>query len=385
MKLSYLVIGQLAVLLFYAIFAISGPNSGEVVAPNEIALVVNRTSFTQAQTATDANNSAAPLDNVKDSEMEVYHGRRIPLSKTLNPALYTFNFYLGVQDYEFSGRSSYESEDNNPISISTAGDTVNFDVNVQVEIDTSLEQKDLARKLFRFIQNEKLASVKGENNLLAYWAKSRMKQVIERIFRTQLATSQVLDAIREKEKLNENLRTALNDYVKGYGLRFRSAAVTSAMHLPASLKGNMLNAVRLEYAAIANKQRQEQLVPLITKLQKFEMDGNQLIQDEENRGEQESMVAIADAFKQRRTSLVGILGKENYAAFEQMHMLRENLLKSGRTKVVVAPTGMQLLTGLESLPMPTVLDSSADNLIHTSEIGEHGVIDSDNNPNTKKK
>lgn len=375
MKPKTFVLTMAGIILCYLIYSFFGPNNGPAVPPNQLALVVSRTSFTQAQAGPDASIAMAPEALVKNSDMEIYHGRRIPLFKAWDPRWYIFPFYLGVQDYEYSGRASYESPDNDSVSISTAGDNITFDINVQLEIDMSIPPEELAIKLFRFIQSEKLTSVQEKNNLLSVWAKQRLKQVVERILRNNLATSQILTTIRGKDTVNEALLKGLNEYVANYGLKFRSAAVTSAMHLPQSLKGNMLNAVRLEYASLANNQRQEQLVPLVTSLQALERDGNQLIQDEENRGESEAMKIVAAQYQDRRDRMVKALGPDHYATYEQMHLLRRQLMSSGRTKVVIAPKGMQVLTGLEQLPQPTAKSIEGDSLIQTTEIDEHGVMD----------
>jgi hypothetical protein len=311
---------------------------GKPVPQNRVALVVR----TLGERST--SNAAASA--------EIYWARRLPFSAGANPGIRIFTFPLGLQDYSFTEKPSYESPRDEAIETDCLGGHLKFDVNIQLYIDKRLPDRELENRLLSFINDHQLQNYNGEQDMLARWAGEKLRQFIREPLAQYTLNKQAIDVMRSKGEMNKVLLKRMNERFGKYGLVFCAAGITSPVGLPTDQKDRMNKIVQQEYANRALELREKQYMPLATDINNIEQDGLKQCQREKNRGITESIRILADAQRERRQTFIALVGEENYVILEQMLTMVKGL-GSGRTKVMVIPKSLtyaNIVTGAEQEP-----------------------------------
>ena len=281
---------------------------------------------------------------------EIYWARRLPVLVDHNPAVRVFTFPLGLQDYSFAEKPSYESPRDEAIEVDCLGGHLKFDANVQLYIDRSTTNLEAA--LLQFINDYQLQSYSGEHNMLSRWAGEKLQQFIREPLAQYALNKQAIDVMRGKEEMNKLLFARMNDRFNRYGIKFCAAGITSPIGLPAEQKERMNNIVKQEYANQALKLRNEKFMPLTNEVNRIEQDGLSQCQDEKNRGAMDSIRIVADAQQMRRRMFMELVGESQYVTLEQMLTMVKSL-ESGNTKVFVVPKNILYLNIGELGPRKT--------------------------------
>jgi len=301
---------------------------GKPVPQNKLALVVRTLGERSVSNATAA--------------AEIYWARRLPFGTGANPGVRVFSFPLGLQDYSFSEKPSYESPNDEAIETDCLGGHLKFDVNIQLYINKALPDKELEGKLLAFINDQQLQNYSGEHDMLARWAGDKLRQYIREPLAQYTLNKQAIDVMRNKEEMNKILLARMNERFGRYGLTFCSAGITSPVGLPPDQKNRMNDIVKQEYANKALELRQQKYMPLANAMNDIEQQGLRLCQEETNRGTTESIRILADAQQERRLLFTKLVGQDNYLTLEQMLMLVKSL-GSGQTRVLVVPKSLSYL------------------------------------------
>ena len=298
---------------------------GEPVPQNKLALAVRTLG---ERSTTNAASSA-----------EIYWARRLPPGIGMRPGVRVFKFPLGLQDYSFTKKASYESPSNEAIETDCVGGHLSFDVNIQLALDDNLlrtNATELENKLLMFINDQQMSAYNGEHDMLARWAGEKLRQYVREPLSQYTLSKQAIDVMRSKKEMNEILLRRMNERFGKYGLVFKSAAVTSPIELPADQKDRMNQIVKQEYANKALLLREKSFMPLQTEMTRIEQMGLTKCQDEKNRGTTESMRIEAEAQQQRRQMFIGLVGESEYVTLEQM-LTTVKSLEGGNTRVYVVP------------------------------------------------
>jgi len=202
---------------------------------------------------------------------EIYWARRLPILVDHNPAVRVFTFPLGLQDYSFSEKPSYESPRDEAIEVDCLGGHLKFDANVQLYIDRKTPNLDA--ELLQFINDYQLQSYSGEHNMLARWAGEKLRQFIREPLAQYALNKQAIDVMRGKAEMNKLLFARMNERFNRYGITFCAAGITSPIGLPSEQKERMNNIVKQEYANQALKLRNEKFMPLTNEVNRIEQDG----------------------------------------------------------------------------------------------------------------
>lgn len=301
---------------------------GEPVPQNKLALAVRTLG---ERSTTNAASSA-----------EIYWARRLPVGISLRPGVRLFKFPLGLQDYGFTRKPSYESRRNEAIETDCVGGHLSFDVNIQLAIDDELlrtNATELEGRLLMFLNDQQMSSYNGEQDMLARWAGEKLRQYVREPLSQYTLSKQAIDVMRSKQEMNDILLKRMNERFGKYGLVFKSAAITSPIDLPADQKERMNQIVKQEYANKALVRREEAYMPLQTELTRIEQAGLTKCQDEKNRGTTEAFRIVAAAQQARRQLFTGMVGEADYITLEQM-MTTVTSLESGRTRVYVVPKSL---------------------------------------------
>lgn len=308
------------------IFAAGGlllAGCGREVPQNKLTLLVKTLGERSANNAT--------------ASAEIYWARRLPLGAGANPGVRIFTFPLGLQEYEFSEKASYESTHDEAIEVDCLGGHLKFDVNIQLYLDK--ESPDLAEKLLQFINDHQLQGYGGEHDMLARWAGEKLRQFVREPLAQYALSKQVIEIMRNKKEMNELLLNRMNERFSKYGLVFCSAGISSEIRIPPDQKDRMNNIVTTEYANRTLQLRSAKLMPLLSDITRIEQEGLTQSQDKKNFGDQEDIRIVAEAQRQRRQMFTRLVGETNYVALEQMLTMVKNL-SEGNTRVVVVPKSL---------------------------------------------
>ena len=178
--------GWYAALLACAVFIVG---CGQPVPQNKLALVVRTIGERSATNAVAAT--------------QIYWASRLPFGISVNPAVRVFTFPLGLQDYSFNAKPSYESPVSNPIEIDCLGGHLSFDVNLQLYIDRSVT--NLSERLLQFINDHQLQSYKGEPDMLSRWAGEKLKQFVREPLAQYGLNRQAIDIMHAKGEMEDLL------------------------------------------------------------------------------------------------------------------------------------------------------------------------------------
>src|SRR5208337_1774257 len=167
---------------------------GREVPQNQLALLVKTLGERSANNVT--------------ASAEIYWARRLPFGAGANPGVRIFTFPLGLQEYEFSEKPSYESPHDEAIEVDCLGH-LKFDVNLQLYLDR--ENQGLPDKLLQFINDHQLQGYNGERDMLARWAGEKLRQYVREPLAQYALNKQVIEIMRNKKEMNELLLNRLNE------------------------------------------------------------------------------------------------------------------------------------------------------------------------------
>ena len=311
---------------------------GQVVPQNKIAIV--------ASTIGDrsATNAAATA--------EIYWARRLPVSSG-NFAIKIYKFHLGLQDYSWTGEPTVECPQPRPVGVDCVGSHIDFDVNIQLFINHGAT--NLADKLLGLMNDYQLQAYSGDEDMLARFAAEKLYPFIRTALAGYCLDKQAIDIMRSKAEMNKILLKALNDRFNRYAIVICGAGITSPIRLPADQKARMDQIVKQEYANMANDLRNREYMPLAEATNNIHIRGLNSLQDEYNRGEQESIGIIADAQRQRRDMFIKLVGPDYYVRLEQTMELVKNFNGTNGTHVVIVPetlVNFNIGSGVSSVTMP---------------------------------
>ena len=318
---------------------------GEPVPQNKLALVVK----TLGARDTDASTTA-----------EIVWAQRLQFGASANPGMRIYRFPLGMQDYGFNSKPSYESPTDQGFKADCLGGTLTFDVNIQLYLDR--KTPDLAKKLLAFISDFQMTGYNGEPDMLAKWAGEKLPSFLRGPIQKFTLNKQAIDVMRDKEKIDKDLLDAMNERFNRYGIFFTTIGITSPINPPEDQKKKMWEVVMKEYNNQKLELQKTDLMPLLTQINMVEQDGLLKVQQASNFGETESIRIQADAMQQRRQKFISLVGEDNYIALEQMLTLVKGLDGSD-TKIRIVPKSLSYIGGGFVPPAKAATPAPADTSI----------------------
>ncbi len=301
---------------------------GQVVEQNQVALVLRTLGERKAEAINKQKAGGELGDNF---EAELITAKRAPIDR---PGIMILKFPLGLQVYEFSGRPSIESPNNEAFVVDAVGGQVTFDVVVHLYIDAT--QPDLKDRLIKLMKDYQLRQYSGSDDVLAKLVAGRFQQIIRQPFIEYCADKKVLDLMRNKEELNRYAKDQLNERFNPLGLQFTLVAVSSAMTVPKAqqdkLNQIMLQDMNIQVLEIKNAQ----IKPLDAKIEQLRQEGLTESAKLLNEATAKKIKTISEAEKQRRKMFINIIGKENYIRMETMLNMVRNL-ENSQTQITIVP------------------------------------------------
>lgn len=358
-KVHWILIGiaVLVVLVAFGNVIFRGP----VTPPNKVCLVLKsigdrsakisnseeqtkvKAKIKTAETGEVADTGVPQTDKEDDLDMfrktfsaELITAKRAPMKR---PGLVRLWFPLGLQSYEFSGKASIESPENEAIEAPAVGGTVTFSVLYHMHIDRTFP--DLAERLLAFAGAYQLIQYNGSDDVLAKLMSGRLKEELLKPFIEYCANKRPLTLMRGKDGVNEYALTELNKKFNRFGIRFTVAAISSAITIPqeqqTKLDGMVIEDAKLQALEFWNIN----VKPLDESIARFEQEGETGKQGLINAAKAEKIRLITEAEKKRRAAFIEIIGIENYVRLEKMLITVDNL-SSGKTELTILPKDSRL-------------------------------------------
>jgi len=313
---------------------------GDVVEQNEIALIF-KTVGEPSQRSPEILNKGDMVDNFS---VEMISATRAPLE---TPNIKILRFPKGVQSYEFSGRASIESRDNEELCVDANGGKVCFDIVVHMFIDESFT--DLKERLVEFAKAYQLRQYSGQSDALEKFIAGRFRQILRQPFMQYASNKTALDLVRNKSDINQYVLNVLNERFNPLGLRFTLVAISSAIRVNPQQQERMNAIVIQDVKRRILELKNEHILPLTKEIAVTRLEGKVSASKLLNEAKANKIRLIAEAEKQRRKLFIDLIGKEYYVGFETMLNMVSNL-EEGQTQLSIVPRGSQIFIGQPPFP-----------------------------------
>jgi len=315
---------------------------GDVVEQNEIALVF-KTVGEPSQRDPKILNKGDMADNFS---VDMISATRAPLE---TPNIKILRFPKGVQSYEFSGRPSIESPNNEELCVDANGGKVCFDIVVHMFIDETFP--NLKERLIELAKAYQLRKYSGQSDALEKFIAGRFRQILRQPFMQYASNKTALDLVRNKTDLNQYVLGVLNERFNPLGLRFTLVATSSAIRVNQQQQERMNAIVIQDVKRRILKLKNEQILPLTKEIASIRLEGKVSASKLINQAKADKIKLISDSEKQRRKLFIDLIGKEHYVGFETMLNMVNNL-EEGQTQLSIVPENSQIFMGQVPLFIP---------------------------------
>ncbi len=281
--------------------------------------------------------------NTSEYTSQVLTATRLPVNMVGKKA---FIFQRGIQTYRYTGQASIDSISNEEFCSQVVDGKICGDISIQLYLDA--KDPNIKEKLEKFVERYKLYSYSGESGVLAkFVGSSRFRPIVNNIFISLTADKKILELVRGKTQLNEELVSRLNEQFGEYALVFtEGTGFVSNTRLTNESQNKLNDIVVTGVKTQAQKLRNTKVKPLDQKVKQLNNEGREESATIVNNAKKEAQSLLTDADIERRKKIIEQIGPENYSQFEKMQTLTRALIaKNGtpNTQLRMIPSSSKLV------------------------------------------